>query len=191
MWGDWGTCTKCSGERLRFRHIIQHAEHGGQTCEPFTAEEAGACPRQCHEEQYCSWGHWGEWGACTAECGTGRRMRRRYLGLTTEPASPPPPVQEMVEMYMGLKEETMGLEAIHRHELVLAFCCGFSCFVMIAVGARVLLMRMHARLAEPCISSRAMQGQMPLSSRSRSRSDHDQNDGDFDETSMPLVGSAA
>jgi hypothetical protein len=109
-------------------------------------------------------------------------MRRRYLGLTTEPASSPPPVQEMVEMYMGLREETMGLEAVHRHELLLAFCCGFSCFVTLAVATRVLVMRLHARLADLSISSRAMQGHLPISSRSS------RDNSDFDETSMPLVG---
>jgi len=92
-WSDWGECAKCGGERMRFRRITQFPKHGGLACTPHAAREVGACPRQCHEERFCSWGSWEVWGACTATCGKGHRPRSRRLQLSAVPAAPPPPVQ--------------------------------------------------------------------------------------------------
>jgi len=135
-WQDWGACAKCDGERTRFRHVTQYPQHGGKACEPFEAEEASACPRQCHEKQYCAWGDWAAWGDCTAKCGEGKRVRRRYLGLTAEPASPPAPVKDMLDLYSQLKRQTLSMQASQRQDLLLAFLTGFLSFVVALVGVR-------------------------------------------------------
>merc|ERR550532_352491 len=114
---------------MRYRHITQHARHGGKACEPFEAEEVGACPRQCHERRYCTWGDWAAWGQCTARCGAGKRMRVRYLGLTLAPSEPPPPAQELLGAFAELHRRSEGLQASRGPELLLAFACGFCSFV--------------------------------------------------------------
>eukprot|EP00416_Gambierdiscus_australes_P025281 CAMPEP_0171058888 /NCGR_PEP_ID=MMETSP0766_2-20121228/2807_1 /TAXON_ID=439317 /ORGANISM="Gambierdiscus australes, Strain CAWD 149" /LENGTH=844 /DNA_ID=CAMNT_0011514241 /DNA_START=13 /DNA_END=2548 /DNA_ORIENTATION=- len=138
-WQDWGACGKCGGERTRFRHITQYAKHGGKVCEPFEAEEVSACPRQCHEKLYCAWGDWAHWGECSSHCGKGKRMRRRYLGLTAVPSIPPEPVTEMVNMYSELRQQTLSLQGGHQHELVVAFTSGFLFFVVAFAGVRIFL----------------------------------------------------
>jgi len=148
-WVEWGACDKCGGERTRFRHITEHARHGGKSCEPFEAEEVGACPRQCHEKKYCTWGDWGSWGECTARCGEGKRARRRHLNLTLVPSEPPAPAEELVGAYAELRRQAEGLEARRGTELATAFACGFCSFVAALAGLRAVLASRSARGRSP------------------------------------------
>ncbi|CAJ1337729.1 unnamed protein product [Effrenium voratum] len=81
-WEDWGACGKCSGQRHRFRSIVQYPTAGGKECELTNTEQAGKCPRSCHAKQFCGWASWEMWGECSASCGTGYRQRRRQLMLS-------------------------------------------------------------------------------------------------------------
>jgi len=136
IWEDWGACTKCGGERTRFRSILRYAEHGGQACEPFAGEEVGACPRACHARTYCTWGEWGSWGGCSAPCGESKRMRRRHLKLTYMPSAPPPDVNSFAALYHDLRQQSEVLQANRPTELAAAFAGGLGCF-----GAAVLVLR--------------------------------------------------
>jgi len=139
-WGDWGECAKCDGERARFRHILQHPRNGGKPCEKvFDAEEAEACPRRCYNEQYCSWGEWTNWGDCTAKCGQGKRARRRYLGLTSEPAALPPPVTELMGAYTDLRKQAQHLDEGRVQELSLAFAAGLLSFIALLATGRAAI----------------------------------------------------
>lgn len=169
-WQDWGACGKCGGERTRFRHITQYARHGGKACEPFEAEEVGACPRQCGDVQFCTWGDWDSWSECTAKCGKGKRMRRRYLGLSDEAAAPPAPVQELMGLYSELRTQAKTLEGKRTSELLMAFSCGLFSFVVALAGIRTF-----------------------MTLQARSRSTHASRVGRTEElaaTELPLVGIA-
>eukprot|EP00929_Paragymnodinium_shiwhaense_P050191 TRINITY_DN25294_c0_g2_i1.p1 TRINITY_DN25294_c0_g2~~TRINITY_DN25294_c0_g2_i1.p1 ORF type:complete len:1607 (+),score=365.13 TRINITY_DN25294_c0_g2_i1:131-4951(+) len=86
-WEAWGACSKCGGQRKRFRHVKVYAKHDGKDCDPTDAEETAACPRHCHEHTYCTLGTWEEWGNCSAVCGEGRRSRKRYLEVSDKPGN--------------------------------------------------------------------------------------------------------
>jgi len=178
VWQDWGACGKCGGERVRFRHITQHPQHGGKPCEPFEAEEVGACPRQCHEKQYCAWGDWAPWGECTARCGEGRRMRRRHLGLTTLPEAPPAPVHEMMLKYAELRATAQSLEEGSGQELAVAFAGGLLSFVTVFASLRVFV---SARAAARLRQASDTRASSPFSSPERN---------EFSAAELPLVGSA-
>uniref|UniRef100_A0A7S2AEL5 Spondin-like TSP1 domain-containing protein n=1 Tax=Alexandrium andersonii TaxID=327968 RepID=A0A7S2AEL5_9DINO len=129
-WEDWGACSKCGGERTRFRHIVQHARNGGQACESFAAEHVGACPRQCDEPRFCNWGEWSEWGDCSARCGRGRRARKRHLGLSEAQAALPEPVGDLARRYATLRHAARELESRSGQELILAFGAGLLSFLL-------------------------------------------------------------
>lgn len=145
-WQDWAACDKCSGERSRSRQITTYAENGGKACGgdvpgqewfPFQTQEVSSCPRQCGEKKYCTWGDWAAWGDCTAQCGQGKRVRRRYLGVTTVPSAPPPPMQELMRKF---SEQSVGLDKIEENrtqEMLAAFTCGFLSFIVMLSGIRV------------------------------------------------------
>merc|ERR1712187_114579 len=80
-WAQWMSCTKCGGERKRYRHILRYPKCGGSPCHPSLAEEASGCPRLYQDVSYCEWGNWEAWSACSAKCGAGRRNRIRRLHL--------------------------------------------------------------------------------------------------------------
>mmetsp|Transcript_26237 Transcript_26237/g.55659 ORF Transcript_26237/g.55659 Transcript_26237/m.55659 type:complete len:1597 (+) Transcript_26237:60-4850(+) len=131
-WQDWGACSKCSGEMVRYRNIKTYSEHGGKKCEYLDTEEAAKCPRSCHEKLYCTWNDWGSWGKCTATCGEGgKRHRKRYLELSHDSkAAPPPPVEDLIDRYEALSDRTRDLEAHHMQELIVAF--GAGCLSLVA-----------------------------------------------------------
>lgn len=141
-WANWGACSKCGGLRLRTRNIARYPENGGQPCHNFTTEEAGKCPRKCHDKMFCSWGDWDDWSRCTATCGSGgKRNRRRYLELSSNPnAEAPPPVQDMVAKYDMLYHRTKELETHHYKEMLLSFISGNLCLVLCLLGLRGLPM---------------------------------------------------
>lgn len=162
-WEDWGACTRCEGERRRFRHVTILAEHGGRACEPFDAEQVGACPRQCGEQSYCTWANWREWGQCTAQCGKGKRMRRRYLTLTDVPSVPPAPVKELMSAYTELQREADAFHAYRRQELALAFSFGLLSLVVCLLGLRAFLRSRRSTCVRPTTGIEDELGGLPLS----------------------------
>mmetsp|Transcript_40498 Transcript_40498/g.128156 ORF Transcript_40498/g.128156 Transcript_40498/m.128156 type:complete len:1542 (-) Transcript_40498:50-4675(-) len=137
-WEDWGACGKCSGERRRFRSILQYSENGGKSCPPFDQEESAPCPRQCQDSTYCSWNEWGDWYSCSATCGKGAiRGRRRYLHVESDPAVA---LQsnvtdlDVISKYETLYKRAQDLEGQHSQNLASAFVGGCaSVAVVLAV----------------------------------------------------------
>lgn len=79
-WTHWGSCSKCGGQRFRYRNIMQMPNYCGEPCTPTDAKEAGPCESQCEEKVYCSWTEWSESESCN-KCGVASSTRNRALGL--------------------------------------------------------------------------------------------------------------
>ncbi|CAK9027555.1 unnamed protein product [Durusdinium trenchii] len=79
-WTHWGSCSKCGGQRFRYRNILQMPNYCGKRCEPTDAKEAGPCESKCDEEVYCSWTEWSKSESCN-KCGVASSTRNRALGL--------------------------------------------------------------------------------------------------------------
>ncbi|CAE7689352.1 SPON1, partial [Symbiodinium necroappetens] len=81
-WSHWGSCSKCGGQRFRFRNIQQMPNHCGRPCKPMDAKEAGACHSKCENPLFCAWTYWSTSESCD-KCGTTSTTRNRALGLTS------------------------------------------------------------------------------------------------------------
>merc|ERR1712048_1207659 len=136
-WSTWGACSKCGGERTRFRHVVREPSNGGKSCDAGSSEEMDKCPRRCHEKSYCVWGEWGPFSECTETCGTGgKRSRQRSLVLKRE--------SELKELHMLYEEKASSqpsngpwlLSQGLRMEILLAFVCGYFGRMIILVGSR-------------------------------------------------------
>lgn len=162
-WGIWGACDKCGGQMKRFRHVIQEAACGGDTCEPQAAEETTGCTRKCHEPVYCQWGTWGSWSSCSATCGAAEKSRTRNLMLTAKPDMPASVGLSnltSVDDSTGLDEMALGfhLQAVQERsrsvhtrrlqELSVAFTCGG-----VSLVACLAVFRFFSRSARGSLSS--------------------------------------
>jgi len=139
-WSDWAACSHCSGERLRYRHILRYPENGGQACQPAAMEESSKCPRKCHTKLFCAWADWGMWNTCSTTCGTGgRRHRKRHLHLSTSDSAPLlPDWASLAKKYDSLYRQTQELEEFEVKELLLAFGAGMLSLVSALTAVRVL-----------------------------------------------------
>lgn len=145
-WGEWGACSKCGGQKKRFKSISQYPSHGGKDCELGATEETADCPRECHTKRYCSWNDWTDWGLCTSTCGHGKRSRRRYLRWNE--ANSTPPVAKADRKYATLYE---GRKASKNQQFLSAFTCGCLSFVVgfaILRASTILRSRPHAASTE-------------------------------------------
>jgi hypothetical protein len=140
-WEQWGECTKCAGQRKRFRKIVTHGMHGGQSCGAFDSQEVGKCPRDCDDKVFCVWKDWDEWSDCTATCGnSSKRQRRRYLHLSHSKKDGEvglPPAQDVMAKYIELQRRAKVLDKNHFHELLVAFAGGSISLVIIFAGFRL------------------------------------------------------
>lgn len=149
IWSDWGACDKCDGQRKRHRHIAQLNKNDGDRCVAKDAEETGKCKRHCHAPEYCGFGHWKDWGDCSVSCGTGKRMRRRYLFTSTAPIAAGPTTIEA--KYEVLRQAaTQRSDNSHLQEVGSAFVLG-------AVSLSVALM-----ISKAVASRWRRQGELPL-----------------------------
>lgn len=138
-WGLWGACSKCSGQRLRYRNIVQYADNGGMNCDEQDSQATTSCPRKCHSASYCVWATWEDWRRCSANCGTGgKRTRRRYLEITSDSAQASHqlmPAEELLKKYNDLYIRTQTLEGSHLKELFIAFGAGcLSLILLLGLG---------------------------------------------------------
>jgi len=128
-WHPWGACTKCSGQRHRYRTVKRHAQHGGDACKIGASMETTSCPRSCHKPVVCMWNDWTPWTACTATCGPG--MRKRSRGIV------PVPVSTLVAASPELRKRLEAVKASHVQGLVVSFVAGFLTLVAMMGGARL------------------------------------------------------
>mmetsp|Transcript_51454 Transcript_51454/g.164750 ORF Transcript_51454/g.164750 Transcript_51454/m.164750 type:complete len:362 (+) Transcript_51454:2-1087(+) len=187
-WQDWGACAKCGGQRKRFRSITQYPKFGGANCVPFAHEETSSCPRKCGEEAFCTWAAWKSWGQCNAQCGEGRRSRRRYLAVTDDAAAPSPKLLDAYDAsglaaeLVELQRQRVSLQANYTQSLVLAFaggCLSFVAALFVVRGATASGSRLRR-------TSRAEAARSP--GRLPAPADHRHNMG---EAAEPLVEMAA
>jgi len=93
-WGEWGNCTKCTGQKTRVRQLAQAAMGGGRKCDEDAVKEIRRCPKNCGaiSKYFCIWSAWSAWGMCDVtpsanDCGSGTRTRRMVLGATEQQPS--------------------------------------------------------------------------------------------------------
>jgi len=129
-WEDWGACSKCGGQMKRIRSVVAYPAHGGKGCDLESNEETASCPRQCHKQQFCSWGGWEAWGGCTALCGKGKRSRRRYLHFSANPQEALAPATLAMAEYSIDEKEEWWSNVPSMHELLASFVCGCVTFFL-------------------------------------------------------------
>eukprot|EP00930_Biecheleria_cincta_P073322 TRINITY_DN6062_c0_g2_i1.p1 TRINITY_DN6062_c0_g2~~TRINITY_DN6062_c0_g2_i1.p1 ORF type:complete len:1830 (-),score=240.41 TRINITY_DN6062_c0_g2_i1:94-5583(-) len=86
-WDEWGSCSKCGGQRYRHRSIIQMPNHCGRPCDVKSAKQTSDCHSECGKQLFCAWTEWSGSTSC-AKCGPATTMRNRALGFT--PVHPGP-----------------------------------------------------------------------------------------------------
>jgi len=129
-WQEWGACSKCGGQRKRFKNVIRYTANGGRDCPQAEVEQVVRCPRTCLHTLYCTWASWSSWGECSSKCGVGRRGRRReVMATSSEMVEPPRAVHEIMAQYEQLQLQTQAMERNHLQELAFAFTCG--CFSLL------------------------------------------------------------
>jgi len=174
-WRDWDECTKCSGQRNRYRHVKQTPKNGGHLCDPKDVEETQDCPRKCHDSttKYCIWQDWGVWGGCAVSCGSGYRKRRRSLHFSDTQASPP---LDMISKYEQLFQGAEDLRPTYIQDATLGFMSGCLSLMVLLFAARCYGSGRH------CVE----RGSSNSASFSQEVS---QPAGYLHETELPLVGS--
>lgn len=84
-WNQWGACSRCDGETVRFRKVKTYAKGRGQGCDPVVSKEVAQC-NECVDAAKTYWCVWAEWqeGDCSITCGTGGHQRRTRELATTD-----------------------------------------------------------------------------------------------------------
>jgi len=167
-WQAWGACSKCSGQRLRYRNIVQYAAYGGLNCNDADSQEATSCPRQCDTASYCVWTMWEDWQRCSVNCGNGgKRTRRRYLEVTsdaTQADNELTPAEELLKKYSALYVKTQELQESHLQDLFVAFGAG-SLSLLALLGLGVWLTRRSHRISAASQSVSRALGMLASESR--------------------------
>jgi hypothetical protein len=147
-WSDWSACSKCGGQRKRFRDIKAAPQYGGQKCVATeTSQTEGCLGKEYCTKTFCVWQSWGDWGACSRKCDTGRRKRRRQLKETSEaPADHGDSnAQRLYNTYQELQEQIAEKSQERWQDLALAFSGGCLSFIVLASAIRFGAMRMRSR----------------------------------------------
>jgi hypothetical protein len=80
VWSKWSACTKCGGQRKKYRNIKTAPQNGGTECKDTdTSLTEGCLGKEWCDTTYCAWTDWDAWGGCSRKCGSGTKMRRRNL----------------------------------------------------------------------------------------------------------------
>mmetsp|Transcript_17488 Transcript_17488/g.47890 ORF Transcript_17488/g.47890 Transcript_17488/m.47890 type:complete len:627 (+) Transcript_17488:97-1977(+) len=133
-WNDWGVCTKCSGQRHRYRHIAHHAALGGTPCEFGAALETTGCLRDCDVPMRCVMADWQAWGACSTTCGMGVQERSRELSLRSHREAHEYISDE--DLDGGFDERFALVGTPPRHEIALTYFAGVLSLAAVMVGVR-------------------------------------------------------
>jgi len=156
-WSEWSACTKCGGQRKRYRNILKAPAHGGKECKDTDTSETEGCLGKAEklcEKTYCIWQAWDEWGGCSRKCGTGKKMRRRTLHESAKPAgddtAAKPPAKHtakgkrLYNTYQELELQLKDKSETHWQELFAAFGGGCISFIVLASAIRTFSKRMRS-----------------------------------------------
>lgn len=140
-WQDWGSCTRCDGERLRLRTVAKEAMPGGRQCSAASLTDVEPCPHACSSPGLCTWLDWGAWSSCDNMCGpNARRMRRRALHHVSTSSSMLEDklgAKELVEEYIRHSVRLQALEKQSSGELFVSFGVGCGVFLTALVAFRI------------------------------------------------------
>eukprot|EP00931_Biecheleriopsis_adriatica_P032825 TRINITY_DN19103_c0_g4_i1.p1 TRINITY_DN19103_c0_g4~~TRINITY_DN19103_c0_g4_i1.p1 ORF type:complete len:1089 (+),score=182.26 TRINITY_DN19103_c0_g4_i1:89-3355(+) len=77
-WQDWGSCSaSCgNGTHSRLRTISRSAAYGGDACNGSDRQEQPCIEALCPVD--CKLSDWIDWSSCSAECGSGKKVRWRW-----------------------------------------------------------------------------------------------------------------
>eukprot|EP00993_Chasmostoma_nieuportense_P000893 NODE_181_length_2791_cov_56.515015_g167_i0.p1 GENE.NODE_181_length_2791_cov_56.515015_g167_i0~~NODE_181_length_2791_cov_56.515015_g167_i0.p1 ORF type:complete len:882 (+),score=73.99 NODE_181_length_2791_cov_56.515015_g167_i0:3-2648(+) len=85
-WSDWSACTCTSNTQARTRRILMYT--------PACANEKLQESRTCTPKDCCVSNGWQSWGPCTAQCGTGQRIRNQFFRVLGNNGHTCPPSTE-------------------------------------------------------------------------------------------------
>ncbi|XP_078496035.1 spondin-1-like [Ciona intestinalis] len=82
-WSEWMPCSESCGKGATLRKkFLLGEDTSGNDCEGFVMENAACHNRPCSNEsiqQQCVFLPWNPWMACSASCGKGETLRKRFL----------------------------------------------------------------------------------------------------------------
>jgi len=143
-WHDWGACSKCNGQRKRYRFVRQHSECGGTRCSPGDNKQISNCTRKCHDTVYCAWADWGAWSPTCPPCGAGSRERTRWLQHQRNPPHGYSQLQEQIEQEQA---GMVGQQRIQRMQhFTVAFACGLLSVLFVLTVHRACKRGGHSNL---------------------------------------------
>jgi len=136
-WEHWESCTKCGGQRKRYRQMHTHEVHNHESrrlhehefphtvlCDPGDSEETGKCPRKCGDSFVCEWTEWHHVGGCSASCGRGTQKKQRTLYAKRLSDA------ELRALQSDALVQDLGLKTRPETTVFLSFSCGVISFAL-------------------------------------------------------------
>merc|ERR1712183_1180302 len=81
QWSSWMPCSSSCGSGSTIRKRFLTDENQTSKCDPFVMENSKCNTQSCEAEvkEACSYHEWGRWMPCSASCGKGKTIRKRFL----------------------------------------------------------------------------------------------------------------